>query len=149
MKKIMYILIIIATICIGIFFLFKENTPYAINIPPDITVEKILDPNSNIKNEKLYYIFDDKGLFNTEFKNKLKLNTKNISQFNSTGYKNMTTITKEALLAKMSNQIIATYYHKQEWWAFDGYGDSCMAILKDNNEQYYTALIFPPTLCKQ
>ncbi len=148
MKKIVIILVTLLLLCLAVYYSFRPNVPYAVNVPTGLTVEKILDPFSDIKNGELYYISDDKGLFNTEFENKLKLNTKNISQFNSTGYKNMTTITKEDLLAKMSKQIISVYYHKQEWWAFDSMGDSCMAILKDNTEQYYTALIFPPTLCK-
>jgi hypothetical protein len=147
MKKSFFVVVILLLLCIVAYFSFKSNIPYAIDVPAGLTVEKILDPFSDAKNEKLYYISDDKGLFNTEFEINLKLNTKNISQFNSTGYKNMTTITKGDLLAKLSKQIISVYYHKQEWWAFDSMGDTCMAILKDNTEQYYTALIFPPTLC--
>lgn len=146
MKKVGITVITILSLCIVFYFSLRSNTPYEVSTPTGLTVEKILDPFSNIKNEDLYYISDDKGYFNAKIEN--NLNTKSISQFYSTGYKKVTTIKKGDLIAGLSKKIISVYYHDSEWYSFDS-GDTCVAILQDNNNgQNYIAGIFPPTLCK-
>jgi hypothetical protein len=144
-KKVVITASVLFVLPAAIYFSLKPNIPYSISVPDGLTVEQILDPFSNTKSEELYYLSNDKGYFNLKIEN--ELNTKSISMFNSTGYKDMTTIKKSDLLSHLSKKIITVYYHKSEWYSFDG-GDSCVAILQDNSGQNYIVGIYQIRLCK-
>ena len=140
MKKQYIIVLAMSVACLALFVLLTPNKPFEIVTPENLTVEKIIDPFQNIKDNDLYYISEDKGYFNLEIEN--KLNTKSISAGNSSSYKNVTTMAKAQLLQALSGKIETVYYQASDWWSIDDRSDSYAAIFKGKNGENYITGVF-------
>lgn len=117
---------------------FQPNEAKELPVPPELTLEQVLDPNGYMKDTEQYFISEDKGYFDLALEERLQ--TKSISQFASTGYKNMATIPKVELFAKLDREIVSLYYLGAHWWDFM-MSDSCAAVLKDTYGQLYITAV--------